>query len=165
MALPAGLSLIYLIGLPCLTIGLLFQLIALVTANWSVSQDEVLFGLWEKCQDDSSCEENSEEMITPGLEACQAFAVLAIVIGGVSVILSLVHALMAMLGKPLRKLVPLIVMITSACTLIFIIISVVVWSAAVHKSGTVTHGYSFALSIVGGLLIAGGGILVFLGSP
>ena len=48
-------------------------------------------------------------------------------------------------------------------SVVFILIGVAVWGGEVHNSDALDIGYSFALSIVGGLFILIGGILAFMG--
>lgn len=48
-------------------------------------------------------------------------------------------------------------------SVVCVLISVIIWGAGIHDPGYQNIGYSFAFCITGGILMALGGVLAFVG--
>ncbi|BFZ22042.1 hypothetical protein BsWGS_25081 [Bradybaena similaris] len=164
MALPGGIHLIYPIGLLCLSVGLFMQLIGLASSSWSLKDgDPILYyGLWDLCTGEV-CAEHKEEFVNGSIKACQAFAIMGMVVGGVALILGVTFILMTILKKSPHRFIPLAAMICGSVSFVFIDIGVVTWAGGMPIRSEVTNGYSLAISATASVLIACGGILLFLG--
>ncbi|BFZ22040.1 hypothetical protein BsWGS_25079 [Bradybaena similaris] len=165
MALPAGLNVTFLVGLSLLFIGTLLHIIGQSTPEWMVSKPVTggSFGLWELCGK-GVCVTYPNALKPAELEVCEAFAILGILACLASLGLALVNFVVAILGKPQYKIVPGMVLSSSIVALIFILICVIVWAAKIYNSRFTSLGYSFILSIIGGVLTAFGGVLAYAGT-
>ncbi|BFZ22038.1 hypothetical protein BsWGS_25077 [Bradybaena similaris] len=165
MALPAGLSIMFLVGLSFLFIGTILHIVGQSTPEWLVSKlvSSTNSGLWEVCSL-GVCVTYLNAFKTAQLEACEAFAILGIFACLAALGLALMNFVFAILGRSQNNLVPVMVLASSIVALIFILICVIVWAAKIYDSRLTSLGYSFILSIIGGVLTAFGGVLAYVGA-
>ncbi|BFZ22041.1 hypothetical protein BsWGS_25080 [Bradybaena similaris] len=159
----AGPNVKFLIGLSLLFIGTVLHTIGQSTPEWLVSKiGSGSAGLWEVCGE-GVCSKIPNKAKTAELKACEAFAILGIFACLAGLGLALVNFVMAKMERPANMLLHVMVL-SSSFALIFILICVVVWGVKIYDSKLTSLGYSFALSIVGGVLTAIGGVVAYVGA-
>ncbi|XP_012943821.1 uncharacterized protein LOC106013228 [Aplysia californica] len=152
-------------GFLILGLGLLLHLVGLATPEWVVvrSVPERTEGLFQGCLGKDNCLELT--YIPSNIKAVRAMVILGLILGAVGSACALLHLICSFMSRETKAVVPLVVMGTCLAAFIFIIIGVIVYAAdyydVVRKSFNL--GYSFALCVVGGILLASGGGLFFLG--
>ncbi|XP_055870668.1 uncharacterized protein LOC129923488 [Biomphalaria glabrata] len=135
--------------------GLVLHIVGMATPSWlrGIENERTLsFGLWESCID-SECKTYLSKQ--SDLQACEAFSVLAIVPALAALILCSVHALQANAEESSRKKQIHIAIALCLLSGIAVLICIFVWRfSCVDVYGISDFlGYSFYLSLVGGILM------------
>ncbi|XP_059164758.1 epithelial membrane protein 1-like [Physella acuta] len=160
MSLPGGISSWSLLSVCLLFDGVVLHIVGLATPEWSTSNVVGISysaGLWKGCAD-GYCVEYPQT--TAALEACEAMAIIgmffslfAITAVGILLVCKITGILAVSSAHHIAAALSII-------SFVFILIGIIVWGAEVHASNSnFKIGYSFILSIVGGVLIAIGGIM------
>ncbi|CAG5119192.1 unnamed protein product [Candidula unifasciata] len=144
------------LGLVLLGVGELLHIIGLSTPEWSV-YSSIRVGLWEACN--PTCQ---QYILKPAeVEVCEAFAIIGMLAGLLAAALGLMFFVLTLANKSVR-LLAIGAAVAANVALISILVCVIVWGAAVHPGGIVKIGYSFALSIAGGIIHSLGGDIIFI---
>ncbi|CAL1546898.1 unnamed protein product [Lymnaea stagnalis] len=178
MPLPEGVSVLALVSMFIIGVGVLLHIVGLATPEWSALHEggaSGSFGLWKICSDDNvkgqicmeySSEQNYPEEFNDSVKACDAFAILGMVASFLGLALAAISVILPIVGKPKNAMLPVISLAGCGASFVFILIAIIVWGAKVHadylEKLTLKIGYSFILSIIGGILIGVGGVLAFI---
>ncbi|XP_005108927.1 uncharacterized protein LOC101858066 [Aplysia californica] len=152
-------------GFIVLGLGLLLHLVGLATPEWILMRimPGRTEGLFQGCLGNGECVELT--YIPSNIKAVRAMVILGLILGAVGSACALMHLICSFMSRETKAVVPLVVMGTCLAAFSFIIIGVIVYAAdyygVLRKSFDL--GYSFALCVVGGILLASGGALFFLG--
>ncbi|XP_059164757.1 uncharacterized protein LOC131947531 [Physella acuta] len=155
MALPAGIKVGSLAAVVVLSVGVILHIGGLATPGWSVQDGWAKYGLWKVC-DQSYCKEHSFK--PAALEACEAMAIIGTWISFVAMAVAWIDIFHKILGKDAALPFHLISAAAAIISFVFILIGVIIWGAKLNNH-LMKIGYSFILSIIGGILIATGGII------
>lgn len=166
-----GFKLVPLIALCVLVVGNVLHIVGLATPEWVTGDVNVLFtsvtvtrGLWEGCTGDS-CDAYDEDDKTDWLRACEAMAILGMLVGCLAAFLAALIFVRYLMKKDVPKNVGLITLATAIFSFIFILICVIVYAVKMKEGDSSwDFGYSFGLAIAGAILIVVGGSLAFAGS-
>ncbi|CAL1539309.1 unnamed protein product [Lymnaea stagnalis] len=176
MALPGGVSVLALVAVCTIGVGVLLHVIGLATPNWSAISDKGFYrayGLWKSCGgtiEAYDCDEykfgNKFDESESSVKACEAFAILGMLASFLGLAMAALSVLLPIIGKPKNAILPVIALAGCVAAFICILIAIVVWGAKVHAEylSFLDIGYSFILSIIGGILIVVGGVLAYIGN-
>ncbi|XP_012943817.1 uncharacterized protein LOC106013226 [Aplysia californica] len=152
-------------GFLVLGLGLLLHLVGLATPEWAVlkAMSDRTEGLFVACFRDQPCLNLSP--VPANIKAVRAMVILGLILGAVGGASALMHLVCIFTSRETKAVVPLVVIGTCLAAFIFIIIGIIVYAADYYDplKESVDLGYSFALCVVGGILLASGGALFFLG--
>jgi hypothetical protein len=164
--MPGIQSIVFLSGLAVLGIALLLHIIGVATPEWVVGISNLNQrwnqGLWKICVE-SVCDTIPEYAVLGKLKVVRAFAIIAVLLGATAGALLSINVLFSLKGNPPHRLLAIGSLAASFAALVSIIISVAVWGSLVKLGGGITFGYSFALCIVGGILMTIGCSIAFAG--
>ncbi|GFO38606.1 hypothetical protein PoB_006511100 [Plakobranchus ocellatus] len=96
------------------------------------------------------------------LEACRAFALLGMIAGLISVVADIILVVFSLAGRDGSVVLINVASLAAAVASCVMIIICIIIFAAKAETSSADFGYSFVLSIVGGILIFFGGGLSFL---
>jgi len=155
-----GMKPMLLIGVGVIGLGLLLHLVAMATPAWSTGATWYIFGMsgeidigpWE-------ASEGSVKNPSSKVQAVRAMTILGFLAGAASAGAAVVIVVLSLLGKDKIKLLPVASAGAGAISFVFILLGVIIWAAS-DFGGSI--GFSFVLSIIGGIGIGVGGFLVFL---
>ncbi|KAK3775433.1 hypothetical protein RRG08_015281 [Elysia crispata] len=148
-------------GVVALGLGNMFHIIGLATPEW-IKVGKVTVGLFEGCLDDDCV---TIEDKPDWLKACQAMAILGMLLGLMAVALATFMFVKSLKNNDSPKSLGLLTLLAAILSLIFILICVILYAVEIKDLHTgPDFGYSFALSIVGAILILLGGTLSLGGS-
>ncbi|KAK0041602.1 hypothetical protein Bpfe_028966 [Biomphalaria pfeifferi] len=140
------------------TAGLLLHIAGIATPSWistrsSETGQSLMFGLWEVCTD-MGCQTYPSNKASD-LQACEAFSVLAIFPALGALIICSVYALQANAEESSRKKQINVAIALCLLSGVAVLICIFVWRFSYVNSGPLADdlGYSFYLSLVGGLLM------------
>ncbi|XP_005112974.1 uncharacterized protein LOC101863642 [Aplysia californica] len=163
-----GVNPLVLVGTAVLGIGVLLHIVGMATPVWSVSivSDDYSVGPFKSClltMLGQKCSTN--ENVPSEYKAVQAMTIIGVLFGGVALAVSVLIFVFSLMGKSQHKMMPLLAVGASFGSFFFILLGVIIWGAAIHDdiSKAFDIGYSFILSIVGGVLVVVGGLMVFIG--
>ncbi|XP_021339228.1 uncharacterized protein LOC110440455 [Mizuhopecten yessoensis] len=171
-----GKSVFVKISLVVLVIGLFFHIIGVSTPNWStysISLVTVKLGLWKYCFSSlgtTVCTSYGGITLTDGdwIKACQAMGILGVLTIIAAIILNVLCV--AVLTKQDHKiafiLTPTLAFIGAGCIFIANMVwgaKISDWSFIIASANDLALGWSFALSLVGGLFAVAGGVLFGVG--
>ncbi|CAL1545266.1 unnamed protein product [Lymnaea stagnalis] len=165
MSISGRISLISLVAVVLIAVGTLLHVIGLATPEWSAIRTLRSFyvGLWKACVPLGCGEYNGHA--ADNIKSCEAFAILGMLASFVGLTMAAIDFTLPLLGKGGVKTLSLFSLAACLASLACILIAIIVWGADVHqpmRSFGYEIGFSFILSIVGGVLIAVGGGLSFL---
>lgn len=156
------------VGLVCIGVALIFQIIGLATTGWSeIKAADYGVGLWKTCTG-SKCDTYSTDNIPDWLNAVRAFGILGILAIGAC----LVAGILICFSE--NKILPMLAMIIAFVAAFCIMIEFAVYAGERNKTANVgfatDYGYSFALTIVAFVLCLAAGVCFLLpnilgGSP
>ncbi|CAL1539312.1 unnamed protein product [Lymnaea stagnalis] len=190
MALPGGVNVLALVAVCIIGVGVLLHIIGLATPEWStdsgVNDLATTLGLWKLCQTNSLfdiCADypfkllkhtmfHNPDEIESSIKACEAFAILGMLASFLGLAMAALSVAFPMMGKPKNAMFPVLSLAGCVASFLCILIAISVWGVRVHNKSiyplaldtTFDIGYSFILSIIGGILIQVGGVLAFLGN-
>ncbi|CAL1539313.1 unnamed protein product [Lymnaea stagnalis] len=174
MALPGGVSVPALVAVCTIGVGVLLHLIGLASPEWSalhVNGQSVSYGLWKACLSGIEiCGDYPFDTLPDewksSLRACEAFAILGMLASFLGLAMAAISVLFPMMGKPKNAMFPVISLAGCMAAFICILIAIIVWGAKVHADylSKLDIGYSFILSIIGGIMIVVGGLLGLIGN-
>ncbi|XP_059161562.1 uncharacterized protein LOC131944766 [Physella acuta] len=137
-------------------LGSLLHLVGMATPHWLKLNDPGSIGLWQVCiQFCLTIEDKAGWLI-----ACDFFSVMGVLSSVAALVLIAFSFFNAFKGRPQHSTIPIFLTASTSLAATCIIICIIIFaSKTVHTS---LLGYSFYLSIAGGVLITIGGILGFI---
>ncbi|KAI8761469.1 epithelial membrane protein 1, partial [Biomphalaria glabrata] len=174
MALPNGLTALHCAGTAVIGVGVLLQIVALATPNWTYGKyykyfgdSKVKAGLWKFCVETFKCQDIPEEILTDEWNTAGAFAILGMLAGLMALSLTCIHFVLRIMAKPTNKIVNVVVLAACIAACLCVVISTSCFGGGVYKQEDFDKegqkiGYSLILSVVGGYLIGLGGVLFFV---
>ncbi|OWF56759.1 uncharacterized protein LOC110459122 [Mizuhopecten yessoensis] len=162
-------SILLKIALVILGLASILQIVGLATPNWSSALTPAgdasissSFGLWKFCfsalgKSDCDSYPDAEDW----LKICRAFAVIGVLAVIGATVLEVLCTLA--LSKATHKIVFILATLAAFVGAASIILAAIIWGAKTSDLGTgITLDWSFALSILAGVLAGIGGLLVAL---
>ncbi|CAG5119194.1 unnamed protein product [Candidula unifasciata] len=154
---------IYLCALLIQFVGLTLHIIGLGTPEWSfVPNSDFTYGLWEDCIPVYGCVDIFKEKSSM-LMATEAFALIGMLSGITALAAAIIYIVLPTLEESPSSKLTLISMATGIFALVCNFIAVVIWGVGIHNPDVQTIGYSFVFCITGGILMAIGGVMAFVG--
>ncbi|KAK7459686.1 hypothetical protein BaRGS_00038989 [Batillaria attramentaria] len=150
------------IGLVCIGVALIFQIVGLATTGWTSGRTAVQSGfgfvtvdvdrgLWSACSG-SSCADYSGDL-PDWLEACRAFSIIGLLVIVGSLVVGVLICFMD------NKMLPMIAAILAFVAAFCLLIEFAVFAGEYEDAfGDADLGYSFALTIVAFLLCIAAGV-------
>lgn len=143
------------VGLVCIGVALIFQIIGLATTGWlEIKAFDYGQGLWELCSG-SDCQTISTGDGLEWLDAVRAFGILGILAIGACLIAGILVCFSE------NKILPMIAMIIAFVAAFCIMIEFAVYAGEGGNAGY-DYGYSFALTIVAFVLCLAAGACFLL---
>ncbi|XP_059145555.1 epithelial membrane protein 1-like [Physella acuta] len=180
MSLPEGASAGTVLAVLMLFVGSLLHIIGLSTTEWSVSNNEQgssSSGLWKECLN-GKCEDRKDTK--ESIRTCGAMAILGMLVSFVAIGLAVADIYIRVRGSVSSLPLPIISAACSAISFVFIVVCIIIWSATIGSSTyqytytdytirvssyyhySFSIGFSFILSILGGIIIvSGGGVYLY----
>ncbi|XP_012946217.1 uncharacterized protein LOC106013907 [Aplysia californica] len=163
-----GVNPLVLVGTAVLGLGVLLHIVGMATPVWSVvkGDSDTSFGVFKRCAKVFGSHVCVSYIVTTAeYKAVQAMTIIGVLFGGVALAVSVLIVVFSLTGKSQHKMMPLLAVGASFGSFFFILLGVIIWGAAIHadNSSLLDIGYSFILSIVGGILVAVGGIIGYIG--
>ncbi|XP_059152364.1 epithelial membrane protein 1-like [Physella acuta] len=151
------------VAIVLLFVGIILHIVGLATPEWMlIKNNELTIGLWQACSH-GVCLTFADFPIAglDSIKACEAMAIIGMLISFVAIATAGIAVYHNITGKEASASFQQIATATSVISFVFILIGIIVWGAKVHEpaSAVANIGYSFILSIIGGILIAVGGIM------
>ncbi|CAL1536319.1 unnamed protein product [Lymnaea stagnalis] len=152
-------------------LSVVLHIVGVATPEWSsyhTPQLSATYGLWGYCVNGKCGEYRYAGKLPPPMEyslkVCEVFAVLGLLASFLGLAMATVALLLPMMGKPKSAMFPVISLLSCVATFIFILIATIVWRVKMNNIFIVDFqiGYSFILSIIGGIMICMGGVLFYL---
>jgi len=154
-----GFKLLVFGGVGLLLLGTIFHIVGMATDDWSlttIADVTVGVGPWTG---DCGCSCGDE------LNVVRAFTVIGVLFACLSTGVAVFMLLLSLKEDDAPAgMSPMVTAVSGAVAFLFILIGDIVWAASKYYDEDVQDlGYSFALSVVGSILILAGGAISFVG--